>query len=176
MAKELLEVQLFPAKPWETSESVLDGFKIEWDGNQGDYVKQSLKISCAIFLISISRLKTNEVNCQRRLRIYSGDYLPEWASFRLQDGREEDVLSSPSLQVKIINRFHYICQANVINIDNVNDRHGRGNCWEKWKELISSFYASWEISSKDAERNGLYYTVVLARLRSKKEDSSMHII
>ena len=50
---------------------------LEADGNQGDYMKQSLKISCAIFLISISRLKTNEVTCQRRLRISSGDYLPE---------------------------------------------------------------------------------------------------
>ena len=48
-------------------------------------------------------------------------------------------------------------RANVINVDSVNDRHGRGYCWEKWKELISSFYGSWEISSKDAERSGLYY-------------------
>ena len=65
----LEEIQLFSAKCRETSESILDDFKIEWDGNQGDYVKQSLKISCIIFLICISRLKTNEVNCQRRLRI-----------------------------------------------------------------------------------------------------------
>ena len=46
----------------------------------------------------------------------------------LKEGREEDVLSIPSFQVKIINRFRYICQANVINVDSVNDRHGRGNC------------------------------------------------